>query len=199
MLVKRWDIINKLIQSYSYKSYLEIGVNLGRCFRHIQAKHKISVDPKKKCEEFELTHQMTSDDFFVQNTETFDVIFIDGLHRESQCTKDIKNALNVLNENGTIVVHDCLPLILAHTTEKPTNISWWGTSYKSIIELRYTSPELSIEVVDADCGCGIIRKGEQVLYDKVSLETAKTFEYYNTNKRELMNVITVEQFTQNYC
>jgi predicted O-methyltransferase YrrM len=44
---------------------------------------------------------------FAKNTKKFDIVFVDGLHIEEQSTKDIHNALKVLNENGTIVVHDC--------------------------------------------------------------------------------------------
>ena len=44
--------------------------------------YKISVDPEKNSEH--LTHEMTSDEFFEQNTDKFDVIFIDGLHHSDR-------------------------------------------------------------------------------------------------------------------
>ena len=59
---------------------------------------------------------MTSDEFFSQNKETFDLIFIDGLHIHEQVLKDIDNSLNVLNENGVILLHDCLPAKIWHQT-----------------------------------------------------------------------------------
>jgi len=44
----------------------------------------------------------------------YDVIFIDGLHYYKQVLKDIKNSLKILNKDGFILVHDCLPRTLAH-------------------------------------------------------------------------------------
>jgi len=35
--VKRWDIINHLIEKYKLVNYLEIGVNDGECIRKIKS------------------------------------------------------------------------------------------------------------------------------------------------------------------
>lgn len=199
--MKRNDIINYLIKKYNYKSYLEIGTLAGDCFKQIEINNKISVDPVKRFPS--LDYEMTSDEFFIINNRTFDIIFIDGLHLEEQCTKDIFNSLSVLNPNGTIVIHDCLPLkeeyIDPKMAEKVTG-PWWGTVFRSIIELRYKNPELQLNVIDTDCGCGIIRKTKpfQTVYNKVSIEEAKTFCYYTNNKKELMKIISVEEFVQLY-
>ena len=52
---------------------------------------------------------MTSDAFFSQNNQIFDLIFIDGLHYSHQVLRDINNALRWLSPTGTIVLHDCNP------------------------------------------------------------------------------------------
>ena len=54
---------------------------------------------------------MTSDAFFLQNKQLFDLIFIDGLHHSHQVLRDINNALRWLSPSGTIVLHDCNPWI----------------------------------------------------------------------------------------
>lgn len=187
--MERYDIINKLISKYGYKKYLEIGTQHGNTFTVIDIPYKICVDPVKYFDH--LTHQMTSDEFFNQNKETFDIIFIDGLHTEEQCTIDITNSLKILNRGGVIVVHDCLP-----HCEEYIQLCWNGTVYKSIIDLRYNNPNISVVVVDTDQGCGIIRVGSQKLYNRVSEEVAKTYDYFSKNKNDLMNVITVEDFLQ---
>ena len=51
----------------------------------------------------------TSDEFFNQNNEKFDVIFIDGLHHYDQCQADAINSLKCLNKNGFIFFHDFIP------------------------------------------------------------------------------------------
>ena len=189
--MERFDIINALIAKYNYNTYLEIGTQEGICFERIQIANKICVDPVRSYSG--LTHQMTSDDFFNQNKSTYDIVFVDGLHTEEQCYKDILNSLNVLSENGCIVVHDCLPLIEEYTIQG-AHSCWTGDVYKSIIDLRYNKSDIDIKVVDTDHGCGIIKRGKQTLYNKVYLEEAKTYAYFNNNKQELMNVISVEEF-----
>lgn len=185
--MKRFDIINHLIKKNNYKTYLEIGTQFGNCFSEIRIDHKVCVDPEKRYEN--LTHEMTSDEFFDKNTETFDIVFVDGLHLEHQSTKDILNSLKCLNPNGTIVVHDCLP-----HCEEFIQVCYSGTVFRSIIDLRYNNPELDIKVVDADCGCSVICRGNQTVYNVVPLDLAKTYYYYEKNKSSLMNIISPEEF-----
>jgi len=200
--MKKNDIINYLIKNYNYKNYLEIGTFFGNNFKQIEIERKTSVDPIKRFSL--LDHEITSDDFFKINKQGFDIIFIDGLHLEQQSTRDIFNSLRILNTNGTIVVHDCLPLQEEYIDErlagKASPGTWCGTVFRSIIELRYKNPELQINVVDADYGCGIITKSKhfQTTYNKVPIEEAKSFNYYLNNKKQLMNVITIEEFKQKY-
>jgi hypothetical protein len=185
--MKRFEIINHLIKKNNYKTYLEIGTQLGDCFAQIAIDYKECVDPEKRYEG--LTHEMTSDVYFAQNSKKFDIIFVDGLHVEEQCTTDILNSLKCLNDHGTIVVHDCLP-----HCEEFIQVCWNGTVFRSIIDLRYNNPDIDICVVDSDCGCGVIRKGKQELYSAVPLDLAKTYYYYEKNKKTLMNVISPEDF-----
>jgi hypothetical protein len=185
----RYELINYLIKKHGYKKYLEIGTQWGNCFRHIDIDYKICVDPVKRYDS--LTYEMTSDDYFAKYNETFDIIFVDGLHLEYQSTLDIKNALKILNSGGTIVAHDCLP-----ESEERTDVCHNGTVYRSIIDLRYNNPNVNVHVVDSDCGCAVIKQKPQSLYDKVPIELAKTFFYYHNYKQELMNIISVEEFKQ---
>ena len=189
--MERFNIINNLIKKNKYKSYLEIGTQHGNAFRNIDIPYKICVDPDKQFED--LTHEMTSDEFFEQNKEMFDIIFVDGLHTEEQATIDIKNSLKFLNKNGSIIVHDCLP-----HCEEYIQICWNGTVFRSIIDLRYNNPNVELSVVDTDNGCGIIRRGKQTLYTKVNIELAKTYDYFASDRDELMNVISPDVFIKKY-
>ena len=44
----------------------------------------------------------TSDEYFANNSEKFDVIYIDGWHEAPQVYKDLNNSWNSLNINGLI-------------------------------------------------------------------------------------------------
>jgi hypothetical protein len=97
----RLDLINLAIQKAKAKKYLVIGCDKNKIFNKIKCEYKTGVDPLRGG-----THRMYSDSFFEQNTETFDVIFIDGLHQYDQVSRDFSNSLNCLNENGFIILHD---------------------------------------------------------------------------------------------
>ena len=102
--VNRWDLINKIIDIKNFSSYLEIGCDDDYAFSKIRLKNKIGVDPYSGG-----NFRGTSDKFFNQNKKKFDCVFIDGLHEYDQVNKDILNSLDNLNENGIILIHDCLP------------------------------------------------------------------------------------------
>ena len=109
--MNRTAIINYLISRCKAKSYLEIGVWSGNNFDNVVCEKRVGVDPApEQLKNPGLCRVMTSDEFFAQNTETFDVIFIDGLHHADQVYKDLVNAAKCLNPNGYIVCHDMNPL-----------------------------------------------------------------------------------------
>jgi SAM-dependent methyltransferase len=191
IIMYRFDIINYLINKYGYKRYLEIGIGNGETWNHVKAEYKIGLDPNP---EVPVTYTITSDEFFSKNNETFDLIFIDGLHLDHQTDKDITNALTRLNPNGSIVLHDCNPPTREHGTEKWLLASWNGTVWKSIVKQRVTNPNIILFVVDIDWGCGIIRKGKQEVYNKAPLETCLTWEYFEINKTEILNLVNTEEF-----
>src|SRR3990167_10422572 len=98
-------IIQHLINKHSYKSYLEVGVEYRQTFDKILCRTKVGIEP-----EYDVgVLKMTSDEFFAQNKDTFDIVFIDGLHEKEQVKRDIENSLKVLNQGGSIVMHDCNP------------------------------------------------------------------------------------------
>ena len=130
----RWDIINQLIKDNGYQSYLEIGVyNKAWNFDKIKCKKKVGVDPNKSVG---ATFALTSDDFFAQNKEKFDIIFIDGLHHNEQVQSDIHNSLNSLNENGSIVVHDCNPTTKEMQQVPRIQGEWTGDVWRAWVAYR---------------------------------------------------------------
>ena len=76
---------------------------------------------------------LTSDEFFEQNTEVFDVIFIDGLHLSEQVYRDITNSLSCLSENGYIICHDMNPMeeIIQRYPQPIANSAWNATEAKN--------------------------------------------------------------------
>lgn len=202
---KRYDLINFLINEYDFKDYLEIGVNDGSCIRKINIENKDGVDPSPNSELGfgepvpEINYQVTSDYFFDNYVyKKYDVIFIDGLHHSDQVDKDIQNSLRYLNDGGFILLHDCNPPEYEiQLVPRQTGI-WNGDVWKSIVRLRCTDPNLEINVIDTDWGIGVIRKGKSNIYTKSSLSRCLQWEYFDVNRDELLNIISVDDFLKKY-
>jgi len=194
MKLTRIQIINSLIKKNNYKTYLEIGVNTpaqpGYSHTSVEIDTKHGVDPN-----VDTTFKMTSDDFFAQNKNSYDIVFVDGLHIFDQAHRDIVNSLNFLNPGGTIVVHDCNPT--TEITQRPDRASsvWHGDVWKAILKLRMENPNVSIQTVDADEGCTIIEKGSQELFvPKPENIDPYTFDFFKNNKQEILNLISPNEF-----
>lgn len=195
----RTDIITALIRRNGYRAYLEIGVATGANITPIVAisgLHVVGVDPQPQCEH--VTHPVDSDTFFRLNRETFDLVFIDGLHLEEQVDRDVVNALAVLNDGGTIVMHDCNPAIYEHATADWLRDEWNGTVWRSVTKLRCTDPELTIHVVDEDYGCAIVTRGRSEPYTEASVDACLEWDYFDANRREILNLISYDEFQRIY-
>jgi len=195
-IASRTSIINHLIQKNQLKSYLEIGVRDGRNYNKILASYKVGVDPYPR-KLINGLRQETSDVFFKNNNETFDIIFIDGLHLNTQVDKDIKNSLSCLSKDGYIILHDCNPPTEFHQRENyevngsyPT---WNGTTWKSYAKIRMTDENLSLYCINCDWGVGVIRRGKAKLFP---LNRNLEFEFLERNRKELLNLISVKKFLE---
>ena len=194
-------MINKIIKSHAFKRYLEIGVFKGKTIEKIEIENKDGVDPgfEGHMSEF-VNHRMTSDDFFKNLPEDtkYDVIFIDGLHISQQVDKDIHNSLRHLNESGYIFLHDCNPPHKDLQLVPRQSALWNGDVWKSVVKLRCSNSKLQINVVDTDWGVGIITKGTQTTYKKEPIENCLEWNYFEKNREELLNMISVEEFYRKY-
>lgn len=187
---QRWDLLNYLVQKFGYKKYLEIGVQSATCFNYVKCDYKVGVDPNENHVKF----KMTSDEFFRQNEETFDLVFIDGLHESPQVFKDIINSLEALTPNGTIVCHDMLPATeLAQRVPRASDI-WNGNCWQAFVQLRASRPDLAMCTVNADHGLGVIMRGEQELIDIEGVEL--NWSTFSRNQEEWMNKMPYQDFYQ---
>lgn len=196
----RTDIINALIRKYGYKTYLEIGIGDGVNYNSINCEYKENVDVVTDETNSDLViNKMTSDDFFKTNKKQFDIIFIDGLHTFEQTYIDIINALGVINDGGIILAHDTLPPTKAHQrdiSEYVVGHEWNGTCWKAIARLRCERGDLNIQTVNTDWGVSIVRKGASDLYTYNNDDDIYSYEYFEKNKTDMMNIISVNDFIQ---
>jgi hypothetical protein len=191
--MNRIQIINNLIKKNNYKTYLEIGVNTpaqpGYSHDSIHVEIKHGVDPN-----VETTYKMESDDFFKKHiSQKYDIIFVDGLHLFEQAHRDIVNSLSILNEGGTIVVHDCNPTKEITQLRERSSNAWHGDVWKAILKLRIENPNVEIYTIDADEGCAIIKKGKQELF-QTNEKNIYSWDFFNKNRIDILNLISLRQF-----
>ena len=186
---KRYELINKVITKKNYKSYLEIGCDENQNFDKINIQEKVGIDPKKGG-----NIRMTSDSYFRTNQKNFDCIFIDGLHTYEQAKKDVLNSINVLNENGIIFLHDCLPKSYFHQAVPRSRNIWNGDVWKVIVEYR-VKEDFDTFTCFIDEGVGVIRKKKNGLILKKKFNNFKkiTFKEFYYNYKELMNIVSYDK------
>jgi hypothetical protein len=175
-LPPRVEIVQAELDRFRRARYLEIGVNVGVLFLHVRAHRKVAVDPVQRIPRWKrLGHpntalraqfiEMTSDQYFasIGSSETFDVVFVDGLHTYDQSLRDVESGLRHLSEDGVVLVHDCNPANAVAGGPDPGatgDAGWNGEVWKTIVHLRATRPDLDVSVLDTDFGVGVIRRGD---------------------------------------
>jgi SAM-dependent methyltransferase len=185
------DVINLIRARHDYQSYLELGQGAKEDnFDAIGGKIRIGVDPDRKSN---ANFQMPYDDFFAQNQHTFDLIFINGLHEANQVEKALANSLKILNQGGTIVMHNLNPISPAQqTVPRPAGQDdWKGDVWKAWVKLKAAHDDLRMHVINFDTGFGIITRGKQT---KLKLPAELTYQALDANRKEWLNLIDVKTF-----
>jgi hypothetical protein len=185
----RFDVINFLIQEFNYKTYLEVGLQYGVAWEKIECNHKVGVEPIHAHLDSRIK-KLYSDDFFVQNSERFDIIFIDGDHNYEQVIKDIRNAKRFLNPRGSIVLHDCRPLDEDHGANPFLN----GTVWRAICEIR-SEAGWSFCTLDDDHGVGVLREGNM---EPLNVGPHITYQQFEMNREKILNLKSVEDFKASF-
>jgi len=158
---RRYDVTNFFIRKFGYRSYLEIGLFRGKCFRHVRCWQKTGVDPNPLVVRpgWDI-RRVTSDAFFADNTERFDIVFIDGLHLAEQVVRDVYNSLACLNPGGAVLLHDCSPADEASQARDMSRLydgkTWNGDVWNAFAFIRATRRDLFCRVLDVDQGIGIV-------------------------------------------
>ena len=117
--------------------YIELGVDEGKTFKMIApyVSRAIAVDTKiPECLEDNETYEMETNEFF--GDEWFkgeaDLIFIDADHSYAGARKDLLNALEILSDDGMIIMHDTDPISESYKD----NPERCGDVYKIIDEIE---------------------------------------------------------------
>jgi len=185
----RVELIKYMIENKNYKKYLEIGCHNDEVFNKISIE-KIGVDPVSGG-----NFRGTSDEFFKKNKSNFDCIFIDGLHEYKQVKRDILNSIKFLENDGIIILHDCLPPSIDRQRVPRTRYTWNGDVWKAIVEVR-TWSHVDTYTILSDQGLGIIQKkyNSDILNLKITNFDKLSYKFFYENFPLLMRTIYFEEF-----
>ena len=115
------------------------------------------------------------------------------MHTYEQVKKDILNSVDCLNDNGIILVHDCMPDSLSKQAVPRYRMICNVDVWKAIVDLRQNE-NLEIFTCEMDQGIGVIKKNKNssILNLKKPINKLKFKDYFH-NYKEYLRVISVEE------
>jgi len=160
--------INRLLDGLpGAERYLEIGLELGYTFENVRAPIRWGVDPYPRFNVRRLppgahVAVTTSDEFFksIAPCESFDVVFLDGLHTFRQTYRDLVSAFRVC-PRGVILIDDVVPSdeVSAMPNHEESlharsrlglesnRYVWHGDVFRAILCVEAHHPELSFRTI----------------------------------------------------
>ena len=105
--------------------------------------------------------------------------------------KDILNSIKILNNNGVIILHDCLPKSIGHQRVPRIRYNWNGDVWKAVVEAR-TWKDFETFTILADQGLGIIKKknnSDLLNIQNTSFKNLK-FKFFYYNYKKIMRTVS---------
>ena len=144
--------------------YLEVGVAKGTTFFSVEASEKHGVDPRfrfepdsRRSQRNEHYHPISSDAFFDQSLgrkQSFDLIFLDGLHTFSQTLRDFLSSQAIAHSRTIWLIDDTVPSSAVaadpsldrvqearRLAGNPDNQTWMGDVFKVIAFIDNFCPQ----------------------------------------------------------
>ena len=216
VFLRNEDIVLYLVAKFHYKRYLEIGTANDITFGPVSAAVPVAVgvDPVAGG-----THRMTSNDFFDDNTQIFDIVLIEGDFSPKQVLRDVMNALRFLADDGMIVMCASNPRseIEQRVPRDFSHMVWVGQVWRVVSFLRIRE-DLDYVTIDAKHGMTVIRRRFHGPRQDIDIEKelllsllsdsdggqgtsrgvldALTLDEFFSVKEKLLNLVSMEGFRQ---
>lgn len=157
--------LNALARGLHADRYLEIGVEYGYTLENVRVQRRVGVDPAPRFELSSLPggivfHELESDVFFaaLDESETFDLAFLDGLHTFEQTTTDLFNTLRHVPHGVALIDDTFPPNALAGLPELEESLSlqrdaaieplaWMGDVWKLVVLIDRYLPQLDFRTI----------------------------------------------------
>ena len=128
-----YEVIVEIVRGCAFESFLEVGIGCGvlatklsqRCPLLTEITGMDIKDGEPPPEGVEWIREVSSDEFFRTDERTWDCIFVDGDHMRPQATRDVVNAMRVLNDDGLIFLHDTYLALAERTDLEVVTLPLW--------------------------------------------------------------------------
>ena len=218
------DLINHLAAVHGYRRYLELcshstGFQFAQIDRTKLECHRLMYRcPDQYADGLDINLRSSDLDIsgclraIGQRQLCYDIILVDPFHEYEPSLRDIAAAFGLLVPGGTIVVHDCLPPSEALAAPQFIPGLWCGVTYKAYLDFVTARDDLVYYTVDADYGCGVIRKLSGDLrsptptapehrdlieqWRRMGNDFDQAFRFFQKNHRNLLKLRTIDEFFQ---
>ena len=219
--MRKFEIACLLGKRYGYNSYLEICTpTTGRTFSKIdkrQFPRRVRLVYKNNLmsmdgEQTDLSTESENGDHLfsklMRSGEKFDVVFIDSYHTYAASLRDLVYGLQLVNENGILLVHDCFPPDESYTSPEFVPGEWCGLTFAAYLDIVLFKSGIHYVTIDSDFGCGII--GSHNLLSQFSIPPAdpkllvewrmlplrQRYAFFESYHRELLHLISADEFVK---
>jgi predicted O-methyltransferase YrrM len=155
-----YEVILSIIKTTTCQKYLELGLYHGDLISKVSniVKKADGVDLIDNRKYFNFNFiQKSTDDFFKENNETYDIIFIDADHCFESVKKDFENSLKILSKHGIILIHDTDPMFKYLLAP-----GYCNDSFKMCNYIKENHPELNfINLPISEAGLMIVNKSAE--------------------------------------
>ncbi|HEX6764386.1 MAG TPA: class I SAM-dependent methyltransferase, partial [Polyangiaceae bacterium] len=149
------EVLAAIQRTLAPRTYLEIGVETGATLAlATTAEVAIGIDPEEQPLEVELPRgarviREESDHFFktrgratLFGQRPIELAFIDGMHLFEFVLRDFINTEAWASPTGTIVLHDCVPIVPASAERERGTRFWVGDTWKAALAIARERPDL---------------------------------------------------------
>jgi len=138
----------------------------------------------------------------------YDAVLIDAFHEYETSLRDLKMAIDLLSDGGTVLVHDCDPPSEDIACPHFVSTAWAGVTYKSYLDFLFGRDDLVYLTVDTDWGCGVIRRRNAIAaqsgrrdtdplikdWRRLGNDFHSAFRFLQANKTRLLNLMSLDEF-----
>jgi hypothetical protein len=217
--MRKYEIALLLASRFGYTSYLEICTpNTGGTFsmvdkeqfsRRARLIYRCPPDFSDGAPIDFSTEAESSEELLcrlVRSGERFNLVFIDPWHTYTDSLRDIIFGLQLMNDDGVVLLHDCSPLDAASADPDFHTGDWSGVTFAAYLDVVLFTRRISYITVDTDYGCGIITRDDRFAHVVDSFPDAavtsqwraiqlpEKYPFLDENRSRLLRLLSTEEF-----